>query len=80
VPLRVALVRAIRAKCTDRMLTIGERHLRAALSVYVNRYNTGSSHQGHDMGLQAPITAWTKFPLLAPVHRISRNPPRRTDQ
>lgn len=36
------------------MLIIGERHLRAVLSEYVEHYNTGRSHQGHDMNLRAP--------------------------
>jgi putative transposase len=48
-------VRTIRAECTDRMLIIGERHLRATLSEYVKHYNTGRSHQGHDMDLRAPM-------------------------
>jgi hypothetical protein len=37
------------------MLVTGERHLRAVLPEYVSHYNTGRSHQGHDMSLHAPL-------------------------
>jgi hypothetical protein len=43
--------------------TAGERHLHAALSEYVKHYNTGRSHQGHDMSLRAPMTARTSSRL-----------------
>jgi putative transposase len=47
-------VRTARDECTDRMLIAGERHLHTVLSEYVAHYNTGRSHQGHDMNLRAP--------------------------
>jgi hypothetical protein len=40
--------------CTDRMLVVGDRHLRAILTEYIGHYNTGRSHQGEGMGLGAP--------------------------
>jgi hypothetical protein len=56
------------------MLITGERHLRAVLSEYVSHYNTGRSHQGHDMSLRAPDDSPDGMPLPAPVRRISRKP------
>ena len=47
-------VRTARAECTDRLLIVGERHLRVVLSEYIGHYNTGRSHQGKGMGLRAP--------------------------
>ena len=67
-------VRTVRAECTDRMLIIGERHLHAALSEYVKHYNTGRSHQGHDMSLRAPDDSPDIIPFPAPADRIRRKP------
>jgi putative transposase len=67
-------VRTVRAECTDRMLITGERHLRAILAEYVTHYNTGRSHQGHDMSLRAPDDGPVTIPLPALPHRISRKP------
>jgi hypothetical protein len=36
------------------MLITGERHLHTALAEYIKHYNTGRSHQGHDMNLRVP--------------------------
>jgi putative transposase len=47
-------VRTARAECTDRMLIVGEQHLRVVLSEYIGYYNTGRSHQGKGMELRAP--------------------------
>jgi putative transposase len=67
-------VRTVRAECTDRVLVIGERHLRAVLSEYLEHDNTGRSHQGHDMSLRAPDDSPDIIPLPAPAHRIRRKP------
>lgn len=65
-------VRTARAECTDRMLVIGERHLRAVLPEYIKYYNTGRSHQGHDMSLRAPDDSPDIIPFPAPPGRIRR--------
>ncbi|MEY9906870.1 putative transposase [Catenulispora sp. MAP12-49] len=48
-------VKTVRAECTDRMLIIGDRHLRLVLDRYAEHYNAGRSHQGH--GLRTPNKA-----------------------
>jgi transposase InsO family protein len=65
-------VRTARAECTDRMLIIGERHLHAALDEYVEHYNTGRSHQGHDMSLRAPEDNPDFIPFPPSGDRIRR--------
>jgi hypothetical protein len=56
------------------VLVIGERHLRAVLSEYVEHYNTGRSHQGHDMSLRAPDDNPGIIPLPSPPDRIRHKP------
>ena len=46
--------RTIRAECTDRMLIVGEHHLRWVLQRYIDHYNNGRSHQGDGMQLRTP--------------------------
>jgi putative transposase len=65
-------VRTVRAECTDRMLVTGERHLHAVLAQYVEHYNTGRSHQGHDMSLRAPDDNPDIIPFQPPADRIRR--------
>jgi putative transposase len=67
-------VPTVRAECTDRILIIGERHLNLILSEYVKHYNTGRSHQGHDMSLRAPGDSPDIIPFPAPPDRIRRKP------
>jgi putative transposase len=62
-------VKILRAECTDRMLIIGDRHLRVVLDRYAEHYNTGRSHQGHGLSLRAPLDDPTVIPLPAPVNR-----------
>jgi len=65
-------VRTVRAECTDRMLIMGERHLRAILSEYIGHYNTGRSHQGDGMDLRAPDDAPDVIAFPVPPARIRR--------
>jgi hypothetical protein len=65
-------VRTIRVECTDRMLIIGEEHLRAILTEYISHYNTGRSHQGKGMELRAPDDDPDVIVLPIPATRIQR--------
>ena len=46
-------VRTIRAECTDRMLIVGEHHLRWVLQRYIEHYTHGRRHPSHGMQLRA---------------------------
>jgi putative transposase len=63
-------VKTVRAECTDRMLIVGERHLRVVLERYAEHYNAGRSHQGHGLSLRAPLDDPDVIPF--PAHRITR--------
>ena len=65
-------VRTVRAECTDRMLIVGEQHLRVILSEYIGHYNTGRSHQGEGMGLRAPDDAPDVIAFPVPAVRVER--------
>jgi putative transposase len=67
-------VRTVRVECTDQMLTLGERHLRAILDQYLTHYNTGRSHQGQHMALRAPNDNPNVITLPARHDRIRRRP------
>lgn len=67
-------IRTLCAECTDRMLTIGEGHLRRTLDQYIAHYNTGRSHQGHQIGLRAPGDDPNVIPLPARHDQIRRQP------
>ena len=68
------LVRTVRAECTDRMLIAGEAHLCRILHEYLAHYNSGRSHQGHDMALRAPDDDSNVIPFPARHNRIRRQP------
>jgi hypothetical protein len=68
------LVRTVRARCTDRMLITGARHLHAVPSGYVAHYDTGRSHQGGGMDLRAPGGDPDVLPFPARIGQIQRRP------
>ncbi|ANP55980.1 hypothetical protein J2Z21_004123 [Streptomyces griseochromogenes] len=59
-------MRTVRAECTDRMLTTGERHLRTTLSKYVEHCDAGCSHPGDGLSLRAPDDDPHVIPFPAP--------------
>jgi transposase InsO family protein len=63
-------VKTVRAECTDRMLIVGDRHLRVVLEHYAEHYNAGRSHQGHGLSLRAPLDDPDIIPF--PAQRIAR--------
>jgi transposase InsO family protein len=42
-------IRTLRTECFDRVLLLGERHLRSVLKTYVEHYNYERSHRGLDL-------------------------------
>jgi transposase InsO family protein len=64
------VVRTIRTECTDRMLIIGQRHLRRVLAEYIEHYNTGRPHRA--LNLRAPTDDPSIIPF--PASRIKRTP------
>jgi putative transposase len=62
----------IRAECTDRMLVVGQRHLRLVRDEYIEHYNTGRSHQGEGIGLRAPDDDPNVIVFPAPRDRVQR--------
>ncbi|EWM19166.1 integrase core domain-containing protein [Kutzneria sp. 744] len=63
---------SLRRECIDRLLITGRSHLCHVLEAYVEHYNAGRSHQGHDVGLRAPDDDPNVIPLPTPVDRIKR--------
>jgi hypothetical protein len=61
-------VRTARSKCTDRMLIVGERHLRVVLTEYAAHYNRHRPYRSS--GLRAPAAGAHLIRL--PVGRIER--------
>lgn len=65
-------IASVRRECIDRLLITSERHLRRVLDEYVEHYNTGRSHQDHDLRLRAPSDDPNVITLSAPPGWIRR--------
>jgi putative transposase len=65
-------VRSINEECLDRLITIGERHFRRAVTDYVAHYHHERNHQGIANALIAGA------PATSTVGRIRRRSRRRT--
>ena len=61
-------VRSIKEECLDRLIPIGERHFRRAVTEYVEHYHRERNHQG----LQNALIA--RAPATCTVGRIRRRP------
>ena len=61
-------VRSIKEECLDRIIPIGEGHLRRAVSEFVAHYHRERNHQGLDNALIEP----SPVSLAGRVHRQSR--------
>ena len=61
-------VRSMREECLDRLVPLGEQHLRRASAEYVAHYEAERPHQGRGNTLLRPA------PLAPPMGRIRRRP------
>jgi transposase InsO family protein len=62
-------VRSIKEECLDRMILLGERHLRRALSEFVVHYHAERNHHGLNKELIQPLP---RTPSSGPVRRRQR--------
>jgi len=60
-------VRSVREECLDRVLILGENHLRHVLSEYVAYYNHARPHQGIEQ--QSPVACAWSSARDGPIHR-----------
>jgi putative transposase len=47
---------SVKSECLDKLVPLGERHLRVAISEFIDRYHLERNHQGLDNQLVAAIT------------------------
>jgi transposase InsO family protein len=62
-------VLSIKSECLDKIIPLGERHLRAAISEYVEHYHVERNHQGLGNRLLRPTTSAEP---AAPIQRRER--------
>jgi len=49
---------SVKSECLDRIVPLGEQHLRAAVRAFTDHYHEERPHQGLSNELIAPKTAW----------------------
>ncbi|MDQ6694314.1 MAG: integrase core domain-containing protein [Chloroflexota bacterium] len=59
-------IRSAREECLDRLLVLGEQHLRRVMTEYIDYYNRARPHQGFEQRCPIPIT---RQPREGPVKR-----------
>jgi putative transposase len=64
--------RTARAESTDHTLIASRRHLHIALDEFIKHYNTGPSHQAHDLALRTSNNDPNVTPLPTQSERIQR--------
>jgi transposase InsO family protein len=62
-------VKSIKEECLDRLILIGDRHLRRAVPEYVDHYHAERNHQGLDNRL---ISALPVMQMASRVRRRQR--------
>ena len=62
-------VRSIKEECLNRMIPLGERHLRRAIAEFVVHYHAERNHQGLDNNLIQPCS---RADPSGPVRRRQR--------
>jgi hypothetical protein len=62
-------VRSIKEECLDRLILLGERHLRRALAEFETHYHTERNHQGLENELIEPLD---RSDVVGPVRRRQR--------
>jgi putative transposase len=68
-PRATRLVRSVKEECLDRMIPLGERHFRRAVTEFVDHYHWERNHQGLENALIAGTPA---IDTAGRVHRRSR--------
>ena len=53
---RLRWIRSVRQECLDKLVLLGEWHVRQVLAEYVTFYNTRRPHQGLDQQYPMPLT------------------------
>ena len=65
---------SLKSECLDKLVPLGERHLRLAICEFVEHYHRERNHQGLDNRLITPVAAATNDNAdpAAPIERRQR--------